>query len=53
MADHLATRTVLRPAHPEDFDYCACLYFEGMQQIIKELNLNMEAQVAAFASAGT
>jgi|SRR5215471_18665493 len=48
MADHLATRTVLRPAHPEDFDYCACLYFEGMQQIIKELNLNMEAQVAGF-----
>jgi ribosomal protein S18 acetylase RimI-like enzyme len=48
MADHLATRTVLRPARPEDFDYCARLYFEGMDTIIKELNLDLEAQVAGF-----
>jgi hypothetical protein len=48
MTEHLATRTVLRPARPEDFDYCARLYFEGMENIIKDLNLNMEAQAAGF-----
>jgi hypothetical protein len=41
-------RTVLRPARPGDFDYCARLYFEGMEKIIKELNLNMDAQVAGL-----
>jgi ribosomal protein S18 acetylase RimI-like enzyme len=48
MTEHLATRTVLRPARPEDFDYCARLYFEGMENIIKELNLDMDAQIAGF-----
>jgi GNAT superfamily N-acetyltransferase len=48
MIEHLATRTALRPARPEDFDYCARLYFEGMENIIKELNLNIDAQVAGF-----
>jgi ribosomal protein S18 acetylase RimI-like enzyme len=48
MTENLATRTALRPARPEDFDYCARLYFEGMENIIKELNLNMDAQVAGF-----
>jgi GNAT superfamily N-acetyltransferase len=48
VTDHLTTRTVLRPSRPEDFDYCAHLYFEGMENIIRELNLNMEAQVADF-----
>jgi RimJ/RimL family protein N-acetyltransferase len=42
------TPTSLRAARPEDFDYCARLYFEGMENIIKELNLNMEAQIAGF-----
>jgi ribosomal protein S18 acetylase RimI-like enzyme len=41
-------RTTLRPAAPEDFGYCARLYFEGMEKIIKELNLNMDAQVAGL-----
>ena len=36
---HFTMRTTLRPAHPEDFDYCARLYFEGMERIIKELSL--------------
>ena len=36
------------PARPEDFDYCARLYFEGMDNIIKALNLNKDAQVADF-----
>jgi hypothetical protein len=35
-------------ACPEDFDYCARLYFEGMEKTIKELNLNMDAQVAGL-----
>ena len=48
MTEHFATRAALRPARPEDFDYCAHLYFEGMESIIKELNLNMDSQVAGF-----
>ncbi|MFI4986166.1 MAG: GNAT family N-acetyltransferase [Alphaproteobacteria bacterium] len=43
-----ATRTVLRPARPEGFDYCARLYFEGMEKTIKELNLDVAAQIAGF-----
>jgi ribosomal protein S18 acetylase RimI-like enzyme len=41
-------RTVLRPARPEDFYYCARLYFEGMESTIKELNLDMDGQIAGF-----
>ena len=48
MTGNLATRTALRPARAEDFDYCACLYFERMENIIKELNLNMDAHAAGF-----
>ncbi len=43
-----ANRIVLRPAHGEDFDYCARLYFEGMENIIQELNLDMAAHSAGF-----
>ena len=38
-------RMILRLARPEDFDYCARLYFEEVE---KELNLNMDAQVAGL-----
>jgi len=48
MTGHLTPRMALRPARPEDFDYCARLYFEGMDNVIKELSLNMDAQVAGF-----
>ena len=48
MTEHLTLQPALRPACPEDFDYCARLYFEGTGQIIKELKLNMDAQVASF-----
>ena len=48
MTKHLGNRTTLRPARPEDFDYCARQYFEGMDAIIKDLNLDMDAQTAAF-----
>ena len=48
MTDHLGIRTVLRAARLEDFDYCARLHFEGMEKIITELNLDLEAQIAGF-----
>jgi hypothetical protein len=41
-------RIVLRPAQPKDFDYCGRLYFAGMEAIIKELNLNLDAQIAGL-----
>jgi GNAT superfamily N-acetyltransferase len=46
MVDRFTAQTTLRPAQPEDFDYCARLYFAGMEKIIKELDLNMDVQVA-------
>jgi hypothetical protein len=48
MTENLTPRTAFRPARSEDFDYCARLYFEGMENIIKELNLNMDAHRAGF-----
>ena len=48
MTEPWATPTALRPARPGDFDYCAGLYFEEMENTIKELNLNMDAQFAGF-----
>jgi hypothetical protein len=48
MTEHLAPWTTLRPARAEDFDYCAGLYFEAMENIIKQLNLNIEAHLAGF-----
>jgi len=38
----------LRDAVPQDFDYCARLYFDGMDRIIEELGLDRSAQVAGF-----
>jgi ribosomal protein S18 acetylase RimI-like enzyme len=48
MTEHLASQPALRPARPEDFDYCARLYFEAMGSLIKELNLDMDAHFAGF-----
>jgi GNAT superfamily N-acetyltransferase len=39
-------RTSLRPAHVTDFDFCARLYFAGMEETIRQLKLDMAAQVA-------
>lgn len=36
--------TALRPACGEDFDFCARLYFSGMDQIIRDLKLDMTKQ---------
>lgn len=41
-------RTKLRKARTQDFDYCAHLYFAGMEKTIQALNLSMTAQVANF-----
>jgi len=43
-----AASVCLRPAQEQDFDYCASLYFAGMEEIIRELNLDMAAQMASF-----
>jgi ribosomal protein S18 acetylase RimI-like enzyme len=48
MTEHLTSQPALRPARPEDFDYSARLYFEGMGNLIKELNLDLNAHVASF-----
>jgi GNAT superfamily N-acetyltransferase len=39
-------RTALRPAQVDDFDYCARLYFSGMEETIRTLKLDMAAQTA-------
>ena len=41
-------RTVLRPARPDDFEFCADLYFAGTDEIIRKLSLDRAAQVAGF-----
>jgi GNAT superfamily N-acetyltransferase len=48
MTEHLSPQPALRPGRAEDFGYCARLYFEGMENIIRDLNLNKDAQVATF-----
>lgn len=42
------TAIAIRPASSQDFDYCAKLYFAGMEQIIRQLNLDMDAQISSF-----
>jgi GNAT superfamily N-acetyltransferase len=39
-------QVTFRPAVPEDFDYCARLYFAGRERAIQESNLDMAALVA-------
>jgi GNAT superfamily N-acetyltransferase len=38
----------LRPAVPQDFEYCKRLYFAGTKKIIEELNLDMAVQATTF-----
>ncbi len=38
----------LRPARPQDFEYCSALYFAEMDRFIDELKLDRAAQVASF-----
>jgi GNAT superfamily N-acetyltransferase len=44
----MPAQIAFRPASSRDFDYCAQLYFAGMEQIIRQLNLDMDAQVSRF-----
>src|SRR4051794_29708181 len=37
---------VLRPARPDDFDFCARLYFSSVAETIRLLKLDMAAQTA-------
>jgi ribosomal protein S18 acetylase RimI-like enzyme len=39
-------RIAVRPARPEDFDFCADLYFSEMARTIRELNLDLAKQAA-------
>ena len=39
-------RIALRPARLDDFDFCAGLYFSGMEETIRQLKLDMAAQAA-------
>jgi GNAT superfamily N-acetyltransferase len=41
-------KITLRNAVAQDFEYCKCLYFAGMKNIIEELGLDMTAQTATF-----
>ena len=43
-----AMRVSLRQALPEDFDYCARLYFDGMDEIIRVLGLDRARQMASL-----
>lgn len=38
----------LRPAQAQDFDYCAALYFAGMDETIRNLDLDRDVQAASF-----
>src|SRR6266404_3692938 len=49
MKDNKATaQMAFRPARRQDFDYCAKLYFAGMEQVIRQLKLNMGIQINSF-----
>jgi ribosomal protein S18 acetylase RimI-like enzyme len=39
-----------RPAGPDDFDYCAKLYFAAMDATIRELALDVDRHIAGFRS---
>jgi ribosomal protein S18 acetylase RimI-like enzyme len=42
------TRITLRPAIAEDLDYCANLYFAGIEWVFEALKLDWAAQAAGF-----
>jgi ribosomal protein S18 acetylase RimI-like enzyme len=44
----IATNIIFRPATADDFDYCAGLYFAGMDTVIRDLNLDRAAQRASL-----
>ena len=44
----MPAQIALRPAGLQDFRYCETLYFAGMEQIIRQLNLDLGAQITSF-----
>jgi ribosomal protein S18 acetylase RimI-like enzyme len=44
----VSARVVPRPAHADDFGYCAHLYVEGRENIIKERTLDAVGHTAGF-----
>jgi ribosomal protein S18 acetylase RimI-like enzyme len=48
MESMTGNQITLRPARAEDIDFCEGLYFAGMERIIRELKLDMAAQVVSF-----
>jgi len=41
-------KTVLRPARPQDFEYCAALYFAEMEKTIEDLKLDRATHAVGF-----
>jgi ribosomal protein S18 acetylase RimI-like enzyme len=41
-------RFALRPARPDDFDFCSRLYFQGMEAAIQHFQLDMVAQTTSL-----
>jgi GNAT superfamily N-acetyltransferase len=41
-------RIVLRPARPADFEFCATLYFAEMEEVIRQLNLDVTSHTRGF-----
>ena len=41
-------QVTLRQARTQDFDFCAALYFAGMESVIRDLKLDRAAQVVSF-----
>jgi GNAT superfamily N-acetyltransferase len=41
-------RISFRPARPQDFDFCAALYFASMKEAIRGLNLDVKVHTADF-----
>jgi GNAT superfamily N-acetyltransferase len=48
MQDKAPLSIAFRAATSADFDYCASLYFAGMDTVIRQLNLDRAAQAASF-----
>ena len=48
MQDKASLIIAFRPATADDVDYCASLYFAGMDTVIRDLNLDIAVQTASF-----
>jgi len=44
----MPAQIAFRTPCPQDFDYCEKLYFAGMEHIIRQLKLDLGAQISSF-----